>query len=603
LARHAPMVMLWAVLMLSAMLFAQGATLAWATFRGENGKIAFASLQDQRRYWEIYVINPDGTDQKQLTVTPAHSRGPAWSHDGSKIAFYSDQSGDDEIYVMNADGSHQRRLTANAGADWAPSWSPDGSKIVFASDRDGSLEIYVMNADGTNQKRLTVTGVDNRDADWQPLASYETTIPAAGLPSSDIYPLSAAVLSASIGGLALTYYLFISKRKTLREIRMSIGVGKEPSKEEYRKETEKAVVTITESDGACSFLVEVPGASATKLKQEIRVDRRTKDTLVKKYEMTAVLANYLSLSRDGLNPPKPQLLTLDLDAQLRELGDFCYRLLIPRGVSDYLQAREGLTHLWFEIDEGLLDIPWELMYHQGEFLCIKYAIGRRLLTEEQHATRNPRQVEHGKMRILLIGNPSEDLPQSQREIDILYARMHEIPGIEVVRRVGSEMDKQGFLKALSAGFDVVHYAGHASFQAQEPDRSSLTFKDCSCYAYEIGQFLQTPPSIVFVNACSSAREGATPVIKYETAIPSLARTFLYSGVRAYVGSMWSVHDASAAEFATHFYRCLISGYTIGDAIRSARKQIYQREAGSVAWSSFVLYGDPESRLIRPRGRE
>ena len=147
MARHAPMVMLWAVLMLSAMLFAQGATLAWATFRGENGKIAFASLQDQRRYWEIYVINPDGTDQKQLTVTPAHSRGPAWSHDGSKIAFYSDQSGDDEIYVMNADGSHQRRLTANAGADWAPSWSPDGSKIVFASDRDGSLEIYVMNAD------------------------------------------------------------------------------------------------------------------------------------------------------------------------------------------------------------------------------------------------------------------------------------------------------------------------------------------------------------------------------------------------------------------------------------------------------------------------
>ena len=56
---------------------------------------------------------------------------------------------------MNADGTGQTRLTNNAAFDIEPAWSPDGTKIAFASDRDGNVEIYVMNADGTGQTRLT----------------------------------------------------------------------------------------------------------------------------------------------------------------------------------------------------------------------------------------------------------------------------------------------------------------------------------------------------------------------------------------------------------------------------------------------------------------
>jgi|SRR5215207_7168935 len=72
-----------------------------------------------------------------------------------KIAFASERDGNGEIYVMDPDGSNQTRLTNNSVTDAFPSFSPDGSRIAFRSDGDGNSEIFVMNADGSNLIRLT----------------------------------------------------------------------------------------------------------------------------------------------------------------------------------------------------------------------------------------------------------------------------------------------------------------------------------------------------------------------------------------------------------------------------------------------------------------
>ena len=85
------------------------------------------------------------------TVCPRQPNGSA----GGAIAFSSDRDGNFEIYVMNPDGSNQQRLTRAPGDDMWPCWSPDGTQIAFHSHRDGNREVYIMNAHGGGERRLT----------------------------------------------------------------------------------------------------------------------------------------------------------------------------------------------------------------------------------------------------------------------------------------------------------------------------------------------------------------------------------------------------------------------------------------------------------------
>ena len=127
---------------------------AWSP---DGTRIAFVTLDGK----EIFLINPDGTGEVNLTQGLGENDAPAWSPDGSRIAFGTAPpapSLDMEIAVMNRDGSSRMILTTPPGFDFQPVWSPDGTKIVFTrSDLGGDSEIYVVNADGSN-----LTNVSNR---------------------------------------------------------------------------------------------------------------------------------------------------------------------------------------------------------------------------------------------------------------------------------------------------------------------------------------------------------------------------------------------------------------------------------------------------------
>jgi len=206
-----------------------------------DGRIVFASNRDNNV--DIYTMDGDGSDVRRLTTHADWDQEPAWSPDGTRIAFQSRRDRTDkrivssELYVMQADGSNQTRLTQKVNpwdfSDqpvWAPSgasllyrsnngvggnlwtvgadgtgaaqfthygelanlgnpdYSPDGSRIAFSSNHDTNnpmeWDLYVMDADGTDVVRLTNTpGVTEGEPAWSPDSTeiaYTTDITMQG---------------------------------------------------------------------------------------------------------------------------------------------------------------------------------------------------------------------------------------------------------------------------------------------------------------------------------------------------------------------------------------------------------------------------------------
>ncbi len=140
---------------------------AWSP---DGNKIAFTSNRSGG-VDQIFVMNADGSAIKQVTSGSDDCAYPTWSPDGSRIAFMSRRDGNTDIYTINADGANLTRLTESPQIESYPAWSPDGKKIVYQSNATGNFDIWVMNPDGTDQKRITEAIYDNKYPAWSPDSS------------------------------------------------------------------------------------------------------------------------------------------------------------------------------------------------------------------------------------------------------------------------------------------------------------------------------------------------------------------------------------------------------------------------------------------------
>jgi TolB protein len=129
---------------------------AWSP---DGTRIAYVSFEQKKPI--VYVHDLRTQERRVVANFKGSNSAPAWSPDGTRLAVALSRDGGSQLFIMNADGSGVRRLTSSSGIDTEPRFSPDGQWIYFTSDRGGSPQIYRMPAGGGDAQRVTFEGSYN----------------------------------------------------------------------------------------------------------------------------------------------------------------------------------------------------------------------------------------------------------------------------------------------------------------------------------------------------------------------------------------------------------------------------------------------------------
>lgn len=307
------------------------------------------------------------------------------------------------------------------------------------------------------------------------------------------------------------------------------------------------------------------------------------------------------------SPAHSELLDqLDPRTRLERIGRRMYSLLIPDAMQRLIDETDEYP---LTITSNNPELPWELLHDGRDFLCLKRMFAR--MPAGQTFPRRTRDTtplpEARQPKVLLIHSEAgEALPKALAEIDAIKERLSAMePKPLITLLTGRDVTSSRLTDELSLGnYDVIHYAGHAGFDALRPHRSYLLLTSGELFRAERVQRLLEGHPVVFLNACESTR--ASP---QSTGLPTgstvaqaegLGSAFVYGGAQACVGSLWPVFDDTAAELAITFYEQLIAKrQRVGEALREARLHSYQDKSDAITWAAYALYGDPAYRLGSP----
>lgn len=293
--------------------------------------------------------------------------------------------------------------------------------------------------------------------------------------------------------------------------------------------------------------------------------------------------------------------------ELERLGTTLAATVLPAQVSAQLKPSRK-HHLTVIHDRESSLIPWEVLRFGGWTPALDAGLSRRYLAENVAVARwsETRRAQR-ELRLLLVVDPTEDLPAAKKEGDRIKAMASSTSDLVVDVLVGQQASKSAVLQAIqSERFDVLHYAGHAFFSEEAPGQSGLECADGPLRALELLN-LRILPALMFFNACEAARvrggrrRGApqgTRVGAREDLSSSVgfAETLMRAGVANYVGTYWPVGDAAAGVFAAEFYGAVMAGESLGHAVVAGRKSVVKLK--SIDWADYIHYGAPDFRLKR-----
>jgi TolB protein len=217
-----------------------------------DGRIVFQSPRDYAEDGEVdlYVMDPDGQNQRRLLAAPGFDGVPVPAPDGRRLAFQRSQAEGDafawELYVVDVDGTNERRLTDEAWSSQVPSFSPDGRHLLFFADREGPIRLHVMTLESGAVRPLPPPPAGHDLA-----AAYSPDGRHIAFTSSRDDPTGAGDL-----------YVMEATGGNVRRLTTGLGVGAQPS---WSPDGERIVTSGMANGSSEIFVVDLKDGNATRL--------------------------------------------------------------------------------------------------------------------------------------------------------------------------------------------------------------------------------------------------------------------------------------------------------------------------------------------------
>ena len=358
-------------------------------------------------------------------------------------------------------------------------------------------------------------------------------------------------------------------------------------------------------------------------------------------ERAAVPVREVQVNASLLHQLPDRMITTASSREREVCGTFFANLVMP---DDFLKLTEGAGNVTLEVDESTASYPWEMVAHKRysrtSFVGTNVCVSRQFRSVFAPPPCSPPTLNK-VLKALIIADPAAGLPlPGARQEGFAVVDMLEMarrawrdeydlkatvrigfrgddtlgPLLEQLRSRGSWVQSVDLCDPLELAmlivneqYDVIHYAGHAFFD-KKANRAGWVFaSDCFLTAKDIFQVRQVP-RLVFANACFSATVGEQKEQRKQLA--GLAQAFFCRGIPNFIGAGWPVDDDCAYECARWFYARVFgllkpddigrsAPATIGEALREARRNVFDFKKESSSWGAYQHYGRASDRLLAP----